>query len=63
MICQMVMAKGVAMTTPIKEGTHWRHRIIVTGVRLSGTFDTKGAALKWEAQQRPALSSGLRLSV
>lgn len=32
------------MTTPIKEGTHWRHRIIVTGVWLSGTFDTKGAA-------------------
>lgn len=43
------------MSIPIKVGTRWRHRIMVEGVRASGTFDTKAAALKWEAQQRVAL--------
>jgi integrase len=45
------------MTTPIKDGTRWRHRIMVGGKRVSGTFDTKQAALKWEAHQRVLLSS------
>lgn len=51
------------MSEPIKNGRRWRHRIMIDGVRVTGTFDTKGAALKWEAQQRIALSSGLVLSV
>lgn len=46
------------MTTPIKDGTRWRHRIMVNGKRVSGTFDTKAAALKWEAHQRVLLGAG-----
>ncbi len=44
------------MTSPVKDGTRWRHRIMVQGKRVSGTFDTKAAALKWEAHQRVQLS-------
>lgn len=51
------------MASPYKDGKRWRHRIMVQGVRVSGTFDTKAAALKWETEQRVALSSGLRVSV
>jgi hypothetical protein len=40
------------MSQPVKNGKRWRHRIMVDGVRRTGTFDTKAAALKWEAQQR-----------
>lgn len=43
------------MAGPVKEGGKWRHRVMVAGVRTSGTFDTKAAALKWEAEQRTAV--------
>lgn len=46
------------MNAPVKDGHRWRHRIMVKGVRVSGTFDTKAAALKWEAVQRVLLSAG-----
>lgn len=46
------------MAAPKKEGTIWRHRIMVAGVRTSGTFDTKAAALAWEAEQRVATPKG-----
>lgn len=51
------------MSKPFKDGKRWRHRVMVQGVRVSGTFDTKAAALKWETEQRVVLSSGLRVSV
>ncbi len=51
------------MTTPIKDGTRWRHRIMVGGKRVSGTFDTRQAALKWEAHQRVLLGSEPVVSV
>lgn len=44
------------MADPVKVGSRWRHRLMVHGVRVSGTFDTKSAALKWEAHQRMALT-------
>lgn len=40
------------MAAPVKDGRKWRHRIMVAGQRTSGTFDTKAAALAWEAEQR-----------
>lgn len=40
------------MAAPVKDGRKWRHRVMVAGVRVSGTFDTKAAALAWEAEQR-----------
>ena len=40
------------MAGPTKDGKVWRHRIMLAGVRTSGTFDTKAGALKWEAEQR-----------
>lgn len=43
------------MSSPVKVGARWRHRVMVNGVRASGTFDTKAAALKWEAQQHLTL--------
>jgi integrase len=46
------------MSSPVKDGVRWRHRIMVNGVRVSGTFDTKAGALKWEAHQRVLLSDG-----
>lgn len=46
------------MAAPKKEGSIWRHRIMVAGVRTSGTFDTKAAALAWEAEQRVATPKG-----
>jgi hypothetical protein len=45
------------MSIPIKEGNRWRHRTMLNGKRVSGTFDTKAAALKWEAQQCVELDS------
>ncbi|WP_193333483.1 site-specific integrase [Duganella sp. FT27W] len=50
------------MSAPVKDGQRWRHRIMVKGVRASGTFDTKAAALKWETQQRIRLSSDIQAS-
>ena len=40
------------MAAPTKDGKKWRHRVMVAGTRFSGTFDTKAAALAWEAEQR-----------
>lgn len=40
------------MAAPAKDGKVWRHRVMVGGKRTSGTFDTKAAALAWEAAQR-----------
>lgn len=42
------------MAAPKKVGTKWQHRVMVNGKRTSGTFDTKAAALAWEALQRTA---------
>lgn len=42
------------MAAPVKDGKVWRHRVQVAGKRKSGTFDTKAAALAWEAEQRRA---------
>ncbi len=47
------------MAAPVKDGRKWRHRVMVDGVRTSGTFDTKAAALAWEALQRTAPAGGL----
>lgn len=46
------------MAVPVKDGKIWRHRIMVKGSRASGTFDTKAAALAWEAEQRVLLGAG-----
>lgn len=46
------------MAAPVKDGKIWRHRVMVNGKRTSGTFDTKAAALAWEAEQRLAVASG-----
>jgi integrase len=42
------------MAVPKKVDGKWQHRVMVKGKRTSGTFDTKAAALAWEAQQRTA---------
>lgn len=42
------------MSEPTRYGKRWQHRVMVSGKRKSGTFDTKAAALKWEAVQRTA---------
>lgn len=47
------------MAGPVKVDGKWRHRVMVKGKRTSGTFDTKAAALAWEAEQRTAPSSKL----
>lgn len=46
------------MAAPVKDGKVWRHRVMIAGKRVSGTFDTKGAALAWEARQRTAQAGG-----
>lgn len=52
------------MAGPKKDGKVWRYRVTVKGQRISGTFETKAAALAWEAEQRtrssklPFLNSG-----
>lgn len=46
------------MAVPKKVDGKWQHRVMVKGVRSSGTFDTKGAALAWEAEQRTAKAGG-----
>jgi hypothetical protein len=46
------------MAAPTKLGTKWIHRVQVNGKRTSGTFDTKAAALVWEAEQRVATPKG-----
>jgi integrase len=46
------------MAAPKKEGSVWRHRIMVKGKRVSGTFPTKAAALAWEAEQRIEIIEG-----
>jgi integrase len=57
-ICQK-LPKGLAkMAAPKKEGSVWRHRIMVKGKRVSGTFTTKAAALAWEAEQRIQIVEG-----
>lgn len=47
------------MAAPIKDGKKWRHRVMVDGVRSSGTFETKAAALAWEAEKRTAQPGGV----
>ncbi|TFW15433.1 site-specific integrase [Massilia arenosa] len=44
------------MSDPIKVGRRWKHRIMVNGKRVAGTFDTKAEAIKWEAEERVRLS-------
>lgn len=46
------------MAAPRKVDGKWQHRVMVKGKRTSGTFDTKAAALAWEAAQRTAGSGG-----
>lgn len=46
------------MAAPKKEGSVWRHRIMVKGKRVSGTFPTKAAAQAWEAEQRVQIVEG-----
>lgn len=46
------------MAAPKKDGTVWRHRVMVKGKRVSGTFPTKAAALAWEAAQRVEIVEG-----
>jgi integrase len=61
-ICQN-LPKGLAkMAAPKKEGSVWRHRIMVRGQRVSGTFSTKAAALAWEAEQRVQIKEGKAVS-
>jgi len=50
------------MAVPKKVDGKWQHRVMVKGKRTSGTFDTKAAALAWEAAQRTA-SSGAGATV
>jgi integrase len=47
------------MAAPKKVDGKWQHRVMVKGIRTSGTFDTKAAALAWEAEQRTAKSGRL----
>lgn len=57
-ICQK-LAMGLAkMAAPKKVGNKWQHRVMVAGRRTSGTFDTKAAALAWEAEQRIVTPKG-----
>jgi hypothetical protein len=46
------------MAAAQKIGTVWRHRVMVAGTRYSGTFDTKAAALAWEAEKRVTTPKG-----
>ncbi|UOD28739.1 site-specific integrase [Massilia violaceinigra] len=46
------------MAAPKKVDGRWQHRVMVKGKRTSGTFDTKAAALAWEAEQRTAVAGG-----
>lgn len=46
------------MAAPKKDGIVWRHRVMVKGRRVSGTFPTKAAALAWEAAQRIEIVEG-----
>lgn len=46
------------MAAPRKVDGKWQHRVMVKGVRTSGTFDTKAAALAWEAAKRTAKAGG-----
>ncbi|MEC5161879.1 tyrosine-type recombinase/integrase [Janthinobacterium sp. CG_S6] len=47
------LVRGLAkMAAPVKDGKVWRHRVMVSGTRYSGTFDTKAQALAWEADKR-----------
>lgn len=46
------------MAAPRKDGNVWRHRLMVKGRRVSGTFPTKAAALAWEAEQRIQIKEG-----
>lgn len=43
------------MAAPEKDGKVWRHRFMLKGVRLSGTFPTKAHALAWEAEKRASI--------
>ena len=40
------------MSEPVKRGLRYRHCIMVTGKRKTGTFNTKREAREWEADQR-----------
>lgn len=40
------------MASPVKVDKKWKHRFMASGVRHVGTFDTKAAALAWEADKR-----------
>lgn len=51
------------MAAPVKDGKKWRHRVMVDGKRTSGTFDTKAAALAWEAEQRMSAGLGVKVTL
>ena len=51
------------MAAPEKDGRVWRHRIMVNGKRTSGTFDTKAAALAWEAGQHVVLAGSKPIAI
>jgi integrase len=57
-ICQKLPRELAKMAVPKKEGGVWRHRVMVKGKRVSGTFVTKAAALAWEAEQRIQIVEG-----
>lgn len=57
-ICQKLPRGLAKIAAPKKEGSVWRHRIMVKGKRVSGTFATKAAALAWEAEQRVEIIEG-----
>jgi integrase len=40
------------MAAPVKVDGKWKHRVMISGVRHTGTFTTKAQAIAWEAQQR-----------
>src|SRR5438094_120915 len=57
-ICQKLPRELAKMAVPKKDGGVWRHRVMVKGKRVSGTFATKAAALAWEAEQRVQIVEG-----
>lgn len=46
------------MAAPKKVDGKWNHRVMIKGVRSSGTFETKAQALAWEADKRTMLTGG-----
>ena len=45
------------MSVPTKVGPVWKHRFMLKGVRIAGTFSTKAAALAWESDKRATITA------